>query len=301
MVAGELYADLILGGFDFWPQPGQEAFARTFHRDAGGGAAITACALARLGSRAAVLGVVGEDGGWLVERLQQYGVETTEIRRDPVEPTAFTVAISTPQERSFFTYLGANRSFPAALAEAAATCRLAPARHVHLAFAPELATAGEMFTAIHRHGCTLSLDVGWHESWLRDPHVHKILPMLDLFFPNEAEALCITREDDAEAMLRWFAAAGLRRVALKLGPRGAVLLCDGEIRFDAPPPVTPVDTTGAGDCFNAGFLHSWLRGDPPPVALRAGNICGALSTEAHGGLAGVPEAARFEELLICGK
>jgi sugar/nucleoside kinase (ribokinase family) len=304
IVAGELFTDLILSGFDFWPQPGQEAFAKAFHREVGGGAANTACGLAKLGSAAAILGVVGNDGGWLVQQLERHGVETAHISYDSIEPTALTVAISTPEDRSFLTYLGANLGFPAALGEAAAARRLEAARHVHLAFPPELSTARELFAAIRANGCTISLDVGWHEEWLRDARVREILPMLHLFFPNLTEARCMSGQKDPESILRWFAAAGLSRVALKLGASGAALLWDGEIRLDAAPTVKVIDTTGAGDNFNAGFLHSWLQGDSPEICLRAANICGALSTEAYGGVAGTPDGPRLKELLraqSCGK
>ena len=297
IVAGELYTDLIMSGFEFWPQPGQEAFAKEFHREVGGGAANTASAMARLGARAAVLGVAGNDGDWLVHQLQGYAVETTFISRDSAEPTAFTVALSTPDDRSFLTYPGANRGFPAALAAAAAEDRLRPARHVHLAFPPDLASAPALLASIRANGCTVSLDVGWHERWLKDARVRDVLPLLDFFFPNEVESHALTGEREPEKILRWFAAAGLTRVALKLGPRGAALLWDGEIHSAAPPAVTPVDTTGAGDCFNAGFLHAWLRGDPPAACLCAGNICGALSTQAYGGVAGVPDRSQFDRLL----
>jgi len=297
IVAGELYTDLILSGFDFWPQPGQEAFAKKFHREVGGGASNTACGMARLGSAVSVLGVVGDDGDWLVRQLAQKGVATSHIICDPAEPTAFTVAISMTEERSFLTYPGANRSFPAALTRSAAAKCLAEAAHVHLAFPPDLSTAAKLLTSIRANGCTVSLDVGWHEHWLRDARLREILPLLDLFFPNESEAHCIAGETDPERILHWFSAAGIRRVALKLGARGAALLWDGEIRFDTPPRVRPVDTTGAGDSFNAGFLHSWLRGEPPHTCLRTANICGALSTEAYGGVAGVPDAGRLQQLL----
>lgn len=297
IVAGELFADLIMSGFDFWPRPGQEAFAKEFHREVGGGAANTACGLAKLGSRAAVLGVVGQDGDWLLRQLESRAVNTSLITRDYEQPTAFTVAVSTPEDRAFLTYAGANQSFPAAIAEAAAGRRLARAAHVHLAFPPDLSTAADLLAAVRNNGCTVSLDVGWHEDWLRDPRLSEILPLLDLFFPNETEARCITGEKDPAAMLRWFTAVGLGRVAIKLGARGAALLWDGATRFDAPPPVTPIDTTGAGDSFNAGFLHCWLRGDSPDLCLRAGNICGALSTQAYGGVAGGPDGAQLNELL----
>ena len=304
MVAGELYADLIMSGFDLWPAPGREAFAKEFHREIGGGAAITACGLAKLGSRTGVLGVVGADGGWLVERLAQNGVDTSEIRIDAQEPTAFTVAVTGPEDRAFLTYPGANRRFPAALTEAVSAGRLARARHVHLAYPPDLATAAELFGAIHAGGCTLSLDVGWQEEWLGDPRTLAILRLADIFFPNEIEAARVTGEADPEKSLRCFAAAGVRRVALKLGARGAALLWDGEILFASAPPVTPLDTTGAGDCFDAGFLHAWLRGASPELCQRTANVCGALSTEAHGGIAGFPTSARVERELegkTCGR
>ncbi len=304
IIAGELYTDLILSGFDFWPQPGQEAFAREFHREVGGGAANTACAMAKLGSRVAVLGVVGEDGGWVVQQLSRSGVDASHITRDLEESTAFTVAISRPEDRSFLTYRGANRAFPDALAQAAVDKTLAQAAHVHLAFAPDLSTAADLLQAIRRNGCTVSLDVGWHEDWLRDARLRLILPLLDIFFPNHSEARCITGEMDADRILRWFEANGARRIALKLGERGAALLWDGEVWFDAPPSVEPVDTTGAGDAFDAGFLHSWLHGGAPRICLRTANICGALSTEAYGGSAGVPDGAQLMDLLkapSCGK
>jgi ribokinase len=297
LVAGELYADLILSGFDCWPQPGQEAFAREFHREIGGGASITACGLARLGSRTGVLGVVGPDGAWLLERLRHSGVDTCEVRMDEREPTAVTVAVTSSADRAFFTYRGANRFFSVALADAARAGTLATARHLHLAYAPDLATAAGLFGAIRRTDCTVSLDVGWHPEWLADPRALPVLAHVDLFFPNEIEAHRITGETDWRQGLRRFDAVGVRRVALKLGARGAALLWDGEIRLDAPPRVTPLDPTGAGDCFDAGFLHAWLKSGSPHLCLRTANVCGALSTEAYGGIAAFPDVARLEEAL----
>jgi ribokinase len=287
IVAGELFVDLILSGFDFWPQPGQEAFARGFRRELGG-AAITACGLAKLGTSTAVFGVVGKDTGeWVAERLRQSGVDTRDLLFDSVEPTAFSVAISRPEDRTLLTFPVANRLFPAALEKAARSGTFSGARHVHLACAPDLNTADELLRAIGRDGCSVSLDVGWHEDWLGDPRALALLPLIDVFFPNEAEARRMVGEN-----MKAFAAAGARAVALKLGPRGAMLLRGGEIVHDCSPLVTPVDTVGAGDCFDAGFLHFWLRGASPATCLRAANFCGAASTEALGGLAGFPDADR---------
>jgi sugar/nucleoside kinase (ribokinase family) len=84
---------------------------------------------------------------------------------------------------------------------------------------------------------------------------------------------------------------------LKLGARGAALLWDGRILYEPPLPVTPRDTTGAGDCFDAGFLHAYLRCEPPQKCLRVANICGALSTEAYGGIEGFPTPERLHQIL----
>jgi sugar/nucleoside kinase (ribokinase family) len=304
LVAGEVYIDLILSGFDLWPRPGEEAFAREFRREIGGGAAITACGLARLGTSAAVFGVVGADHrDWMAGRLAERGVSAERLAVHADEPTGFTVAVTAQHDRAFFTYLGANRDFPRALEDAAGKRRL-DARHVHLGFAPDWAHAAELFDAIHANACSVSLDAGWHEDWLTDPRAMHVLSKLDIFFPNETEAMRMTGETEPERILRRFEEAGLKCVALKLGARGAAVLHEGEIRFVPALAITPRDPTGAGDCFDAGFLDAWLRGGSAETCLRAGNICGGLSCEAYGGIEGFPSRERLEremERAACGR
>jgi sugar/nucleoside kinase (ribokinase family) len=298
MVAGDLFVDIIMSGFSFWPQPGEEAVATDYCREVGGGAAITAYGLAKLGLRTGVLGIVGSDtGNWVIERLRLGGIDTSGMYYDPSEPTAFSIAVSDTRDRTFFTYLGANRYFPQRLMEAANEHLLAHARHVHLACAPELETADLLFEALSKSDCRVSLDVGWHEAWLADPRALDLLPKIDLFFPNEREAFRMTGEQDPERILRRFESAGARGVALKLGSQGAALLWKGTIYHAAPFSVQPVDTTGAGDCFDAGFLYAWLQGQPPAAWLHAGTVCGGLSTEALGGLAAFPTLDRLQALM----
>jgi sugar/nucleoside kinase (ribokinase family) len=298
MVAGDLFVDIIMSGFSFWPQPGQEAVANEFCREIGGGASITACGLAKLGAKVGVLGVVGSDiGSWVVDGLRECGVDTSGICYDINRPTAFTVAISSPEDRAFFTHLGANARFPEVLIEAATERLLSHARHVHLACAPDLDTAPELFQALRLNDCCLSLDVGWHESWLCDPRAMALVRELDIFFPNEREAGCMTGQSDPAAMLEAYAQNGFKAVALKLGPRGAGLLWHGKISFAEAYVVEPVDTTGAGDSFDAGFLYGLLKGEEPETCLRFGTICGALSTEALGGITSFPTLRRMREAL----
>lgn len=280
IVAGDLFVDLILSGFPSWPKPGEESFARHFHREIGGGAAITACRLAALGTPAGVLGAVGQDhAAFVVDRLRAHGVDASRVAIDPNEPTGLSVAISTPEDRSFLTYQGANGRVPDLLRDA----DFARVRHVHLACAPELSAAESLLRSIRGHGCTISLDAGWHPDWLSDPRALGLLPLIDVFLPNEMEARRMVGDNFCR-----FIDLGAPRVAVKLGPRGAMLFSAGETFEESPPPVAPVDTVGAGDSFDAGFLHAWLRGQPPLECLRQANACGAASTLAAGGIDGIP-------------
>jgi ribokinase len=296
MVVGDLFAELVMSGFASWPaRAGEELFAERFCREIGGGAAITACGLAKLGAKVGVVGVVGEtDGQWLIDRLETRGVNTSAIQRSSREPTAVTVSISSATDRTFLTYMGANRELPATLQQIASHGEFAKARHVHLAFAPEPAEAGNLFMELVALGCTLSVDVGWHPEWLSNTGSREALRNVNIFFPNEREAALMTGETEPRRILQAFKKMGLRTVALKLGQAGAGLLCDGTITFCEPITVQSVDTTGAGDCFDAGFLYAWLRGDKPQNCLKAGTVCGALSTRCLGGIAGFPTIAEMD-------
>lgn len=298
ITVGDVFLDIVLGGFTHWPQPGEEIEAANLRYEAGGGAAITACGLAKLGHKTAILAAVGAaDSAWFRARLASYGVAVEGLQPHPTEPTAVTVSVSTPQDRAFFTYPGANRLLGELLKEPSARQLLQQAAHIHLATTPAADTLVELTTELQRAGCSLSLDAGWHPDWLTEQGVQRALLGVDLFMPNEREAALITRAVEPEAMLRAFAQMGLRGVALKLGARGSLLLWEERLYTCPPLTVQPLDTTGAGDCFDAGFLHAWLRAETPLRCLQYGNICGALSTLRLGGLDGFPSAEQLQVLL----
>ena len=298
-MAGELFIDLVMSGFNELPQLGKEVFAARFLREAGGGTAITACGLAALGMRCGVFGALGaEDGEWLIKRLQERGVEAGQVCLQQEEPTAFTVIATTEADRAFLSYEGANRFLESCLIHALTGNDRLSEKHVHLAYAPSPSTALELLARIRESGCTVSLDVGWRETWLDHPQAMEILRRVDIFFPNLPEGARLTQQTDPVRILQSFAASGVMRVALKLGASGAALLWDGHISFARPIPVVPLDTTGAGDSFNAGFLQAWLTGCDPELCLQRANICGALSTEAYGGITGFPSLERLEGELM---
>lgn len=295
ITVGDVFLDLVLTGFRTWPQAGEEANAKALRRDLGGGAAITACGLNKLGTRAALLAMIGQDAAWLVERLSEFAVTPELLLVNQQDATGLTVSVSTAADRAFFTYPGANRELQALLLTTPAMRQtLTAARHVHLALPALPALLATLSKALRQAGVTLSLDVGWHAEWLRNRRHLQALSHVDLFMPNEREAELMTKQSEPEAMLRQFAKAGLRGVALKLGAQGAMLLWEDQIYSCPPPMVKPRDTTGAGDCFDAGFIHAWLAGGAPEEWLQAGNVCGALSTQQLGGVDGLPTARQLQ-------
>jgi sugar/nucleoside kinase (ribokinase family) len=297
VIVGELFIDEIMSDFQTLPKLGEEAFARSFLREAGGGAAITACGLAKLGARVAMVGAVGrQDGEWVAGRLASQGVQVEAIERDPDEPTGVTVSVSTREDRAFFSYYGANRRLRAILRKGDTEKLMASARHVHFACAPDRELDSGLLKSLRRRGCRISIDVQSHMSWLTKPENLTLLRQCHLFFPNEREAEWISGETGAHRIFRVLRDNGLRGVGLKLGGKGAALLWQRKEFLCDPYPVTTVDTTGAGDCFNAGFIYSWLRGDRPERCLEVANLCGALSTRALGGISAFPSATELEEL-----
>jgi sugar/nucleoside kinase (ribokinase family) len=291
---GDSFVDHVLSGFPRWPQPGEEAFARNYFREAGGGALNTACGLARLGRRTALFSRVGPgDGDWLLHRIQDFGVDTSEISRGDL-PTGFTVSISTPDDRAFFTYRGVNCALDATLRDPSVWERLAQSQHVHFAFAPERQPAIPAFEKLRAAGCAVTLDPGWHEDWLRDPLNLDLIRRTDVFFPNEREAEAIAGTKDPMQMLDFFALHGASSVVIKLGRKGAVMMQAGD-RYECPGfEVAVVDTTGAGDAFNSGFIHALLDHQPPQRCLEIACLAGALSTRAAGALQALPSSEELE-------
>jgi sugar/nucleoside kinase (ribokinase family) len=154
----------------------------------------------------------------------------------------------------------------------------------------------DLFARARRAGLTTSLDTGFDPSGRWDGGLRETLRETDLFFPNEVELEALTGSTDPAEGLRRLA-NGRTCVAAKLGKNGAMTL-DGEKAVHVPAyPVETVDTTGAGDSFNAGFLHRWLAGAPLAECLRLGAACGALSTLGLGGTAAQPTLEEAEALV----
>jgi sugar/nucleoside kinase (ribokinase family) len=165
------------------------------------------------------------------------------------------------------------------------------ARHFHLAFMPkDCGRWAAILKGIGRRGATTSWDFGWNEPLFRDRGLFRLLATLDFVFVNEKEALLYTGERSLPAAVeRWRRLS--RNTVIKLGPRGGRWVSASLDLRARPPRVRAVDTTGAGDAFNGGFLHALIRGAAPAACLALGNRVGALSTRAAGGIRSLPSRA----------
>jgi sugar/nucleoside kinase (ribokinase family) len=295
VVVGGTFSEFVFAGLSGWPNPGEEVFAPTMHREIGG-APITACGLARLGRKVALLTCIGsEDYDAFAKRLDSCGVDPSLVYRST--GTAVTVSLSTSQDRSFLTWPGANRDLPILLDREDVREKLMQSTHIHVAMMPDHLQAQSLFGQLREAGCSLSFDVGWDPAWLQDANTVQVLRQTDFFLPNEKEAETISGKSRPAGMLRWFAEAGLPCAVVKRGGCGSVMIHGGKFYEEPSIAVDVVDTTGAGDCFDAGFLHSMLAGDAPQDWLRLGNRCGALSTRALGGIDAFPTLQELEEIV----
>jgi sugar/nucleoside kinase (ribokinase family) len=292
-VVGEIYIDHIFTGFTAWPQPGEEAFARHYHREIGGGAANTACALGRLGRSVKLIGAIGaSDAEWFEERLLEFGVTSDGIRRTKGS-TGVTASVSLLNDRSFFTYVGENGKLTDILRSEAVLDSLMSARHVHFALPIDHKLAEVLLPRLRAAGCSTSLDVGFQPVWFSSPATLDTCRATDYFLPNEREALLLSGGDSAN-YLAFAEKNGLRAPLIKLGSRGAALKVKGTLYEVASPIVDVIDTTGAGDAFDAGFIDALLDDADPVDRLRRACICGGLSTRLAGALQGLP----FREQIV---
>jgi ribokinase len=273
LTVGETFQDLIFVGLPHLPRAGEELKSGRFAATVGGGAAITAVAAARLGLRVATISALSADADSLLRRER---VTTVNLRRR-AEPPAVTVALSTSRDRTFITFNGVNARLQPRLA-AALSRRRWSAAHVHFALSPErCATWARIVARIRSRGITTSWDFGWDKSLARRSGFGELVAAVDFVFMNEPESVLYAR-----------AARRARTAIVKLGARGSRWVAAGiRVRAHAPR-VRALDTTGAGDAFNGGFLFALLRGRTPLACLEAGNFAGARSTLAPGGIDALP-------------
>ena len=285
----DMCVDLVLRG-NVRPQFGQvEQLLEDYQIELGGAANIFASQFARLGGRAGVIGSVGTDalGTFVGERLRETGVDTSRVRTRSELKTGLGVALAEPDDRAILTYLGTIDSVePSDLTDSL----LSECAHWHIASYFLLGKLRDHWLSWLRRcrdaGVTTSLDTNWDpdNEWLG---VRELLPTVDLFLPNAAEALAISGAADVLEAGRRLSQLG-PLVVVKCGRDGAAAFQDGRQVAAVSSPGAPrvVDSIGAGDNFDAGLLRSWQLGGSLGDCLASGCRCGSASLSAPGGIGG---------------
>lgn len=286
--------DLVLNLGDTVPEFDQkEKFIESFSLEMGGSACIFACQCAKLSLKTSGAGIVGMDvfGHLMVEKLTEAGVNLDNLKIDENQNTALGTLLTRGRDRAILTY---NGTIGAVTPDMITDEFLKSAKHLHVASyyllqgvhndIPDIIKRAKSF------GLTISLDTNWdpHEKW----HLPKeIIDNLDIFLPNENEILYLSGKDNIEDAIKYFSHIPI--VALKQGSDGATVYSKGEIISLPAYDVAVVDTVGAGDSFDGGFIYGYLKGLSVRECLAAGIFCGSMNTRATGGVA---SQVNFSEL-----
>jgi sugar/nucleoside kinase (ribokinase family) len=299
-IAGEINLDLILYGLPEAMPTERELLATDFRLTLGSSSAILAHNLAALGVSVGFITRVGDDalGGIALERLAEKAVDLRRVRRiSGGTRTGVTILLNHDGKRHILTYPGTMFEMAA---EDLDMDYLASGRHFHLsslylhkALQQDLPRICRRLKAV---GLTLSLDTNDDPEDRWGQPLDELLGIIDIFLPNEDEACRVTGKVDAESAIEALARR-VPLVAVKCGKLGS-LVQKGDQRWLVPTQcVTPVDTIGAGDSFNAGFLAAYLRGESPDACAAFGNLTAGLSTQRPGGTESFRDSALIKEFL----
>ncbi len=289
--------DIIVNGFSAIPPPGSEERVSSISMHTGGGGALCALGVAKLGLRPALWGIIGDDplGKFLEDELAGAGV-TTFLSHDPEARTGVSIAFNPETDRSFLTYDGSCTDFSIGKLDSSLLERT---KHVHLTGYRGQVNHDDVLGIVEKAraaGCTVSLDIGWDDTGEWHDRIFEVIDRVDLFFCNRIEALNYTRKADTGEALKVLASLGAMSV-IKLASEGAIALERGRVVSSPAFPVKVVDTTGAGDSFNAGFLFGWLSRLSTADCLCLGNACGGLSVTKAGGNSAFPRASELSGFL----
>ena len=298
-MVGETNLDIILYGLPESMPLERELLATGSTTTLGGSSSILAHNLATLGSRVGFVTEVGDDplGKLALRFLEESTADLSAARERENRVTGLTVVLPHGAERHILTYPGVMTEMTVAGLDVEYLCR---GRHFHLSslFLQTGLQAGlpALFRTFRERGMTISMDTNDDPEDRWGGVLEELLDLVDVLLPNEGELLRITRSSSVEAALDALRVR-VPLVVVKRGRRGATVQ-DRERRTDVPAVlVQPVDTVGAGDSFDAGFLHAYLGGSDPLAAAAFGNVTGALSTQRAGGVEAFRDRALRETFL----
>jgi sugar/nucleoside kinase (ribokinase family) len=304
-IIGNLNADLVLYPVTDFPTWGTEVLVSSMDWRAGGVGNALLC-LARLGVEVSAVANVGQDGIGqnLLSTLEQAGVDISHVERSPNVRTAVSVGIGREDgERAFVTHLGHLELLDIDLVlrhrEAWKEAQWVLISGYFLMPGLGFKGTGKLIDEIHAEGKEVLLDTGWDVSGWAERTVEEVMQLLekvDIFLPSFNEAQALTGENSPEGCLESLFARCASCVIIKMGEAGSIARTrEGVFRHWAFP-VLPLDTTGAGDSFNAGVMFGLLRDWDIRQTQRLANAVAAMviSRPREGGY---PVLSEVEEYL----
>jgi ribokinase len=276
------------------PQPGEVIIAESFGTFRGGKGYNQAVALARLGARVTMIGAVGNDsnGREFLAALAREGVDTNRMVVVDDEPTSVAVPlVTTDGDVGFVHYPGANHSLRSEQVTDLPACDILL---VQGEIPPETTVAAARAVAAGGGRVFLNPAPVHHVT-------HEMLTRADIICPNqvEAEALLGVSIESSDPLALARELAGDNRIAvITLGARGAAFAGAGEeAGVIAPPRISALDATGAGDSFCAALALALVEGRPLRTAVRFACAAGAHAATVRGAEPGLPTRAQVEHLL----
>lgn len=296
----DMCVDIVFTGENVVPEFSQkEKLVDDYMIELGGSAGIFACQCAKLGLATTGKGVTGNDtfGELLLRKMAENGIDTTNIDISDEMKTGACIALIHGSDRAILTY---NGTIDAVTPDMLTDELLSQTRHLHIASYfltnqitpsyPEIIQRAKVF------GATVSLDTNWDPDEKWDSGLKDVLPMVDIFMPNTNEIRYISGKESLEDAVAYFRSF-IPVIALKMGGDGARVISKETDLYQRGRSDNIVDTVGAGDSFDAGFLYGYLTGRDLKTCLDIASYCGTSNVTAQGGIAGQPKKADVETYL----
>jgi sugar/nucleoside kinase (ribokinase family) len=295
-VIGELNLDLILYGLPQSLVLEREHLATDLSITLGSSSAIFAHNLSHLGNRVGFSSCIGDDpfGDICVQRLSASGVDVSHVKKLKGKTTGLSVILPQRKDRYIVTYPGAMYEMTERDLDQSFVFN---AKHLHLSsyflqkgIRPQLI---HIFRKAKEAGLTTSLDTNDdpEDRWSGD--IQLLLRYVDILLPNERELCKLAQTKDVEQAAESISQK-VRILVIKRGSQGAVARVGKEKHVAFPPVVDVVDPVGAGDAFDAGFIHQFIRGAKIEDCLKFANCAGALSVTRAGGTEAFRDAVHRE-------
>ena len=299
IVVGELNVDLIFNQVEKFPVVGKEVLAQQMTLTLGSSSAIFGSNLKTLGSRVTYIGKLGNDnfGDHIVAALLNKGVDTGNIIFSDHHATGASIVLNFKEDRAIVTYPGAMSNLTI---NDITDKALLTAKHLHVSsiflqpgLKPDLT---QLFKKAKELGLTTSMDPQWDPAETWDIDLPNLLQYVDVFMPNMAELKALTKTADLESAIKSIIQFA-NTIVIKDGNNGAYL-CEGEKLVYQPAFLNTmvVDSIGAGDSFDAGFIHCFLQDKPARECLEFGAIMGAVNTTRNGGTGAFENVALVKEI-----